>query len=305
MFNYSKGFDFDFKIRDPITKQYTWNRNSSLNYNWTQWTAAVLQAQLQNLAGDYGAKVEQFPLNAKGVRISPNVTNTSNIATDNSTNTTTTNTTVNSDNVEAGREWVITFTLYRPLSVRVAPAILLASIPATNYKIENTYVPSPPVRGTYKMWVNNMAIKVWDGSAWNSDIPFDATSKLYDGLMYSLNNYDIKAWSKFRADDGLEHWFEFHGEGMRGDFNAQIQIDDGMLTGGRDTTKPFVVVETIRKGSNSTMIYNPIPNDMLFTPSDLPAILVNVGEMLSACLNNNCYYQTKSELTAVINNFTQ
>lgn len=57
---------------------------------------------------------------------------------------------------------------------------------------------------------------------------------------------------------------------MRGNFNATIQVDDSMLTGGRDTTKPYIVIETFRKGSNSSMLYQPVPNDMLFTPAEAP-----------------------------------
>lgn len=76
-----------------------------------------------------------------------------------------------------GREWVITFSLYRPESVRVSPAILLSSIPSTKYLIVNTQPPSPPIRGTYKMWLNGAPISVWDSSSssWKTDISYDST----------------------------------------------------------------------------------------------------------------------------------
>lgn len=95
--------------------------------------------------------------------------------------------------------------------------------------------------------------------------------------MYTLNNYDIKFWTKYRPDDGVENWFEFHGEGMRGDFNASIIIDDSQMTGGQNGTKPSIVAESIRKGSNASLFYQPIPNDMLLAPADSSQILLRVG----------------------------
>lgn len=48
-----------------------------------------------------------------------------------------------------------------------------------------------------------------------------------------------------------------------------MESDATNLTGGKSGTSPTVTITEVRSGSNN-LLYEPVPNDMLFTPADLP-----------------------------------
>jgi hypothetical protein len=118
----------------------------------------------------------------------------------------------------AGREWVIEFTLYRPTTMQIPPTILSNTVPAANLAITQTQIASPPIRGSYKLWFGGVPISVWNSSlsAETTDINFDQTWDVNEGLMTALANRDIFMWTHNRGDDGVTIFFRFYGDSFRG-----------------------------------------------------------------------------------------
>ena len=60
--------------------------------------------------------------------------------------------------------------------------------------------------------------------------------------------------------------------GIKGDLPLLVP-DNTNLVGGKAGSKPQITITEIRKGSNN-LLYEPIPNDMIFQPADTPQVLV-------------------------------
>lgn len=76
-------------------------------------------------------------------------------------------------------------------------------------------------------------------------------------------------------------------EGIKGNV-PEFVIDSSNLIGGKEGTKPYVKVTTVREGSNN-LLFEPIVSEFLRAPSAKPSVQVKVNEVLSQC-GGDCSY---------------
>lgn len=96
----------------------------------------------------------------------------------------------------------------------------------------------------------------------------------------------------------------FYGLDNDGSEIPLITVDQTSLTGGRDGTSPYVVVERVQAMTNKPF-FDTIQGDMLFTSSTTASVLVKVGphKLTSSC-RTNCEYTTNADLNEVLSSFS-
>jgi len=73
--------------------------------------------------------------------------------------------------VVAGREWEITFGLYRSPGMMRTPPKLTA--PKDKVVITKLNEPSDPVRGYFTLQHNETPLKIWGYDGWTEEMPYD------------------------------------------------------------------------------------------------------------------------------------
>lgn len=153
---------------------------------------------------------------------------------------------------------------------------------------------SPPISGTYRLSLNNTLVSFWNSttSSIQSDIPFDTPDWALQSWM--SQSWDCKSIEVQKATggsyvDGLS--FIVSWAGCKGNKDL-ILTNSSALAGGRAGAAASITATEIRAGSTN-LLFEPINNELTFTPAAKSQVIVKVGGVASQC-RGDCSYEIRT-----------
>lgn len=162
--------------------------------------------------------------------------------------------------------------------------------------ISKTQVHSAPIRGTYRLVINNTPVGIWGTSGFTvTSLPYKTND--YD-LSSAFNNFyksgeiEVRQISGSAYDDKLEFVVYYFGVTAP----LEIKFDCTSLTGGVNNL--FDTNYTIVRKYSTRPFFDPIPYDFLRTAETQPGLYLTLNQVPLLC--QDCRYSFNSTLALTV-----
>ncbi|CAD8206675.1 unnamed protein product [Paramecium pentaurelia] len=201
----------------------------------------------------------------------------------------------------AGFRYVITFQRYR--TVQVKPTFVFNITSNANSAIGKSsailVTPSTPIEGTFQLsYFDYESVEQYLKFGTSVDLPFDLSASALADAIQTTTGYRPLVWTEGTPLDG--YTWKVQMKGVQELTNFRV-VTNNLISGNGEVK---VTITTLSQAS-SNILYEPIPNELLFTYSKTPTVSITLDGLLSACAQEGaCNLDAPVDLKLTMTDFT-